>query len=302
MQVALKAATNVGKVREVNEDSVCVVDSTNSVFICDGMGGHAAGATASKVAVETIEYINSLRNNEFPSKFNSTAKELLLKYLHDLNQDSDALIPDEALNLINAVQMANLRIYNMSQHQVELRGMGTTVVGLTFCRNLACAIHVGDSRIYRIRGQKIEQLTEDHSWVNELIQAGKLKLSEAENFRHRHVITRALGVDEQVRPDIRIDPIQQNDMFLLSSDGLHDLLSQEEILNIIETSKDDYALCLEQLIKRANDLGGKDNITVVLAKVLELEPFSNVFYHQETIPEENEKQLALENKILALLF
>ncbi len=302
MNVLMKAATNIGKVRKVNEDSYFVSERTNSAFICDGMGGHVAGATASKVARETIIRVNSLLDPIILNEFKPADLEVLSKNFYHLNAQLDSSLPEVAINLINAIQLANLRIFNTAQTYSNLKGMGTTTVGFSFVGNLCCIAHVGDSRAYRIRQGKIVPQTVDHSWLNELIKAGKLLPEEADKFPHRNVITRALGVAAAIQVDIRIDPVQADDFFIISSDGLHDLMSDETILHTILESPDNLEQGVQRLIQVANDLGGRDNITVVIAKVLEVAGLATHYHYQATIPEEARAQNEVEIKILKQLF
>ena len=301
MRIAIKAGSDVGKVREVNEDSYCILEDTQSVFICDGMGGHVAGATASKLAIDTIRRVNSLLSHQTWDRIPTKPSRMLSKYLYQLNKNMEPSLPELAINMINAIQMANLRIYNATIMAPHLQGMGTTAVGISFIDNLYCVAHVGDSRAYRIRNHEISQQTSDHSWLNELIQSGRIQPEEANDLPHKNVITRALGVDVKVRTDIRVEPVELDDIYLLCSDGLHDLLGDREIMNIINQSPDQLDQGVQALIDEANDRGGKDNITVTLLKVIEIDALHPTYRHEETIPEETARQNEIENNILSIL-
>lgn len=283
----LTASTDVGRVREVNEDSYCILENLNSVYICDGMGGHVAGAQASHLAIDTIDQVQNRLNKEQFEK---------------LNAESKPSLPDFSTRMIHAVRMANLRVFNISQNKSELKGMGTTVVGISICDGLSCIVHAGDSRAYRIRDEKIIQMTVDHSWLNELIQAGKIEQDRIKNFPHRNVISRALGVENTLKIDLRLDPIKKDDYFLLCTDGLHDLIRDETILNTVLAYENDLEGAIKSLIFKANKAGGKDNITIALIKVIEFDesPISYSFY--DTIPEESTNQLAVEYRLLNKLF
>jgi protein phosphatase len=301
MQIEIKAATNIGKVREANEDSFCILKAPDAAYICDGMGGHAAGATASQLAIDTIARIHRATNPDAYASLNDEKAERLAIYFYQLNNQLEPTLPDAAAKMLNGVQLANARIHQTAYENPHLLGMGTTVVGFSFVDNLSLIVHVGDSRAYRIRNKKIEQLTLDHSWVNELVQTGKIDPGEAKKFPHRNVITRALGVNPSVRADLRLDPVQAGDYFLISSDGLHDLVSEEDILAQIIRHPDDLTQTLAALIELANAQGGRDNISAAIAKILDADSFPNEYYYKDSIPEESPIQTELELKILGLL-
>ena len=301
MQIEIKAATNIGKVREANEDSYCILTPSDAAYICDGMGGHVAGATASQLAIDTITTSHHALIQKASSLEAGDPSEKLAKYLYLLNNQLDPTLPDAAVNMLNAVQLANFRIHQTSVEQPHLQGMGTTVVGFGFSDNLSMIVHVGDSRAYRIRHHKIEQLTLDHSWVNELILTGKINPDEAKKFPHRNVITRALGVTSIVRVDLRVDPVATGDYFVISSDGLHDLVSDVDILAQIMRYPENLSKALDALIELANERGGRDNITVAIAKIIETENFPNEYQFKDSIPEESPFQTDLEKNILKLL-
>ncbi|MBN2090306.1 serine/threonine-protein phosphatase [candidate division KSB1 bacterium] len=302
MKIEFKAATNIGMVRKANEDSYCILEDTNSAFLCDGMGGHVAGATASQLAIETISHVNLLLNRQiFLKKYVKVAEELS-KYFYQLNTHFASSLPETAVNMVNAIQLANTKIFNTAADNPDLQGMGTTVVGFSFVENLCCIAHVGDSRAYRIRGDQIEQQTVDHSWLNELLHAGKLQADEADKFPHRNVITRALGVSPTLQIDLRVDPVQKGDIYIICSDGLHDLIGEKEILATIQSTDAELESGIDELIKMANQRGGKDNITLVMAKILEPEEMVTNYHYKATIPEENFTMTEIENKVLEILF
>lgn len=231
--------TDVGKVREINEDSYYVDEEDGLFIVADGMGGHQAGEVASEMAVKTIS---------------SMIKEAISQKVKD-NQ-----VPKV---IKKAIGRANEEIYTKSMRNPDLNGMGTTVV-LALCRNNKIYIaHVGDSRAYLIRKNMIKQLTEDHSVVANLIKAGEITAKEARTHHLRHVITRALGTSDNVEIDICSYYWQKGDYFLLCSDGLTDLMEDEEIKGIVLSGGDPQRSC-EDLVNLANERGGRDNITVVL--------------------------------------
>ncbi|MCK5739778.1 serine/threonine-protein phosphatase [bacterium] len=295
MKVEFSAKTDTGKVRKANEDSFCILQHAHTAYICDGMGGHVAGALASSLGIETIKQL--LPVFQPGQSANQMVKDLFIQS----HQSYPPQLPPEAIRLVKATQLANLHIYNTTIEKPDLQGMGTTGVGISFFSNLYAGVHVGDSRAYRIRHNKISQLTADHSWLNELVQAGRLKPENTENFPHKNVITRALGVGLTVPVDLKIEPIEKDDVFLLSSDGLHDLVNSETILDIYQKSNnlDEWTT---GLVTAANNFGGKDNITVVAAHIIELDDTPNNLSFQGTIPTEEAEIISLEAELLELLF
>lgn len=232
--------TNVGLKRENNQDSVFTgILSDNSVvaIVCDGMGGANAGNVASSTATNMIfDYINK----SYSSKLNRTALGNLI---------------------VNSVISANLSIYKMSQESSEYRGMGTTAVVLVVRNGFAFICHVGDSRAYLIN-EKITQVTRDHSVVQTLLEDGKLTPEEAKVHPRKNVITRALGVESTVQPDLLELPVEIGNTILICTDGLSNYVEESEILQTINNNelKDVTSL----LIDKANSNGGGDNITVAV--------------------------------------
>lgn len=243
------ALTDVGRIRDHNEDNVGVLLSENLYIVADGMGGHAAGEVASQIAVDAV--IDFFRL--------SKAKE----------SEEDAECDDhcrERTRLETAIELANLKIFEEGSQQANQRGMGTTVVALHLHETTAHLAHVGDSRIYRMRHGELEQVTTDHSWFAEVMANAKDLDPEmiAHAERYKNVITRALGMSETVEVDLRDEPIEPGDLYLLCSDGLHDMLPDEKILSLLCEHRSDLPLCCERLIEAANEAGGMDNITVLL--------------------------------------
>jgi protein phosphatase len=173
----------------------------------------------------------------------------------------------EENRLITSIKLANLRIFEAAQRDPKLRGMGTTVVGILVVDDGVLIAHVGDSRVYRVRDGRLDQLTEDHSLLNDYIKMKRLSEEEIANFPHKNVIVRALGMKETVKVDTQIDKPQPGDIYALCSDGLCGPASDEEIREII-LQHSDLKTASQKLIERANEHGGPDNITVVLAKVM----------------------------------
>lgn len=244
-------ATNVGMKRAHNEDNLLLLPEEHLFVVADGMGGHSSGEIASQIAVEAIQnFFKATRQDA----------EITWPYRMDKNR------PYEENRLIMAVKLANLRIHEASQRESRYRGMGTTVAGLNFVDGHVLIAHVGDSRVYLIRSNQILQITEDHSLLNDYIKAKKLSQEEIENFPHKNVIVRALGMKETVLVDLSRHVIQPGDLFLACSDGLSGMVTDPEMLDIV---LDTPALeeVPKQLIDSANKAGGIDNITVVIAKV-----------------------------------
>lgn len=251
MQVSTFGKTDVGKVREHNEDNILVAQRDRLFAVCDGMGGHASGEVASLYAIELIK--------DFFIQKNFNVENEIFSELSNL--------PADTQRLITAIRLANQRIYLESAGNAERRGMGTTIAVVYFNENdFASLVNVGDSRIYRLRGDSFEQLTKDHTWLNELIEDKEIKEEEISQFRQKNVLTRALGVGPTVKIDIRIEPVKNNDIFLICSDGLSGLLSNEEIKSIIENNRENLNMAVDYLIALANAKGGTDNISVVLLK------------------------------------
>lgn len=242
--------TDVGMRRDHNEDSYLVDDESQLYVVADGMGGHLGGERASKLAVLTIQ---------------ASVEEDRTQVLNGKSYNGPIEEHPALMVLPNAVKKACAAIFREAQVEPELQGMGTTVTGVAFVGRLAFFGHVGDSRAYLIRDGRIEQLSDDHSLVNEQLKAGLITPEQAKMSRFRHIITRSVGFEEDVAVDTMVVPIQEGDLFVLCSDGLANLVTQTEIRDVI------YANFLRdaprQLIALANERGGDDNITVVMAYV-----------------------------------
>jgi protein phosphatase len=233
--------TDVGRVRTNNEDSILIKNEPvgalpNLYVVADGMGGHKAGEVASSLAIESCcEYVRR-----------------------------DELGGGEILDtLIDAVRYANYRVYELSLSNESCSNMGTTFVGCSISGNTAYIVHVGDSRLYRIGSDYIEQITSDHSFVGEMVRAGKITPEEAENHPDRNIITRALGTNNNVEADGIVLNVADGDILLICSDGLNTMLKNDRIMEIV---KDSCSLeqRLNMLIDSANESGGKDNISAIL--------------------------------------
>lgn len=254
MRAIAAGQSDVGLQREHNEDSFVVLKEYDLYVVADGMGGHRAGDVASKLATDTI--------SEF---FKSTANDDVTWPFH-----FDTNLSEEENRLLTGIRVANRQIFERSTRSREYHGMGTTVVGAMFSpRKRRMYIgHVGDSRCYRVRSGAIQLLTRDHSLINDYLLAMPDLTDEQRSELPKNVITRALGMQDQVVVDLQHDDPVPNDVYVLCSDGLSGMIPDEEIMKIVTSSPDIREGC-KRLIARANESGGEDNITAVLIKIEE---------------------------------
>lgn len=251
MEISAAGNTNVGVKRSRNEDNLLKMPEENLFTVADGMGGHSSGEVASQIAVEGIaNFFKATRQDE----------DITWPYKMDKNR------PYDENRFIMSVKLANLRIFEASQREARYRGMGTTIAGVNFVEGDALIAHVGDSRVYRVRKGQMTQLTEDHSLLNDYIKAKKLTPDEIANFPHKNVIVRALGMKETVLVDLSRHTLQAGDVFVSCSDGLSGMVTDEELLEIINTVPD-IDKAVTAMINKANDAGGVDNITVIIIKI-----------------------------------
>jgi protein phosphatase len=247
--------TDVGREREHNEDSYGLLPQFNLFLVADGMGGHRAGDVASRMAVEAV--------GDF---FEATEKEdITWPFQFDPNQ------PFAVNRLVTAIQVANSRIFQESARNDEHQGMGTTMVAIHSVsgHQTGHIAHVGDSRCYRMRDGRLELLTVDHSLVNDYLRAAPDLTEEQLAELPRNVITRALGMQDQVAVDVQTVELAVGDILLLCSDGLSGMVTDAEIQGILAAQRQDLALAAAALVERANEQGGEDNSTVVLVEVAE---------------------------------
>jgi len=243
--------SDVGRVRPFNEDyhRVWQFEMSNGsmtlLAVADGMGGAAAGEVASKEAMTVLD-------------------ESFSRYVDALNEGQAIVGIDKLID--KSIRLANRRVYGAAIRNEGRRGMGTTLTLVAVNGKKAFLGHVGDSRAYMVRDGKIYQLTKDHSWVEEQLEKGLITEEEAETHEWRNLITRALGTKPQVAPDIVEISIQKGDIFVVSTDGLHGLVTPEEILAEV-TRTTDRQSSVEYLIALANERGGPDNITLVIGEV-----------------------------------
>ncbi|MDN3506231.1 MAG: Stp1/IreP family PP2C-type Ser/Thr phosphatase [Simkaniaceae bacterium] len=238
MKIEAFGATDIGLSRINNEDAFALLPEQQCFLLADGMGGHKAGEVA---ASETIVQLADTVKKEHPRNPSSEEWERIL---------------------IRAFSNANNYVYSLSQEREDLQGMGTTICMALFTDSTLVCVHVGDSRIYRIRKGRISQITRDHSLKADLIASGELDETLANSFPHKNVITRAIGTQKRVEPDISKEKIEKDDIYFLCSDGLTDPLSDAQIQHIIDGAPNPRE-ATENLILEAKKAGGGDNITVI---------------------------------------
>ena len=251
MRYSAVVKTDMGRKRRGNEDCYCLDPELGLFVVADGMGGHAAGEVASRLAVDTIQ--------ERVAMYLSGAKAATVG-------EPVPTCSREANFLLSSIRSANRVIYDAAQGRREHAGMGTTVVSVLAVDDHVVLAHVGDSRIYRIRDAGIVQLSRDHSLVQQQVDRGIMARGEAQESLYRHLITRALGIQESVEVDLQEQPVLPGDLLLLCSDGLSDLLEDEEMRVIIQEHGDDLEKACQALVDRANYKGGDDNITALLIR------------------------------------
>jgi len=248
--------TDTGKVREHNEDTIAFDADIGLLVLADGMGGYNAGEVASGIAVKTI--------------LNLVRESVDRQDLRALDRESGMSRP--SIILRDAIHRANKIIYQTARTQPNCEGMGTTVVSALFFDNKISIAHVGDSRLYRLRGEKYEQLTMDHSLLQELVDRGFYSAEEAQRAANKNYVTRALGVEPSVDVEVQEVPVQKGDTFALCSDGLSDMVEDDDMHLTLSTFSANLDTVAKQLIQLANDNGGRDNISVVMANVLDAFP------------------------------
>ena len=222
--------------------------------VCDGMGGHQAGEVASMTASETVRAVFADDGSEF---------------LGNADLDIGRTLPPSGELLLKSIRLANRAIYNRASVDPALTGMGTTIVGVAFEADIMSIAHVGDSRAYRLQERELEPLTRDHSWVAEIQETQNVSAEEAGSFVGKNVITRALGVRENVEVDYRIVKVKPGDQFVLCSDGLCGFADDDEIFDVASKYRSDLVKLTDALVQMANDRGGSDNCTVIAIEVVD---------------------------------
>lgn len=242
MKIASAGNTDTGKARKNNEDAFLVDDGAALYAVADGIGGHEGGEVASRMAIEVLR-----------------------ETLEDAAEKDGTSANSAVSNLVNAFQLANAKIREASSRDAHLSGMGTTLTALLLTGKTAHLAHVGDSRCYLLRGS-LEQVTEDHGVVAEQVRAGLITPDQARKSPYRHIITRALGIDEELLVDTTAVEVEENDVFLLCTDGLTEMVEDQLIMRILASSARPSE-AVGRLISTANDHGGADNVTVVVVKM-----------------------------------
>jgi PPM family protein phosphatase len=250
MALEIACDTDVGMVRHENEDYLAINQGLGVAVLADGMGGYQAGEVASRLAVDTI--LNELQ---------SRAPQVALADIH-----SSSGLCYASLLLQQAILHANQAIWQAACSKNHYHGMGTTVVAVWFYGEQLSIAHVGDSRLYRLRDNELKSLTKDHSVLQQLIDVGLIEEKQAWHAPNRNLITRALGVKEQVEVDLQEHKVHSNDLYLLCSDGLNDMLQDIDIFKVLNKKYSALEIA-NQLIALANQHGGKDNISVIVIKL-----------------------------------
>ncbi len=246
------ALTDTGKVREHNEDAIGSDVDTGLLVLADGMGGYNAGEVASGIAVKTV--LELVHDGVKRERRTSTA-------------DGEAGHTRQSIVLRDAITRANKIIYQTSKSQPQCEGMGTTIVAALFYDNRVSIAHVGDSRMYRLRDNKFEQVTQDHSLLQELVDRGFYSQEEAMRSLNRNYVTRALGIEPSVEVEVHEHDVRTGDLYVLCSDGLSDMVEDEDIHLTISTFNANLDMVGKQLIQLSNDNGGRDNVSILMAHV-----------------------------------
>jgi protein phosphatase len=251
--------TDPGMVRSHNEDSIANDTKSGLAILADGMGGYNAGEVASGMATTVLmtELQSALAQHP--------------PFTPDPEGGTEARTY-AARMLREQIAKANHSIYSASQSQPQYSGMGTTLVMAVFYDNKMTVAHIGDSRLYRMRDNDFTQVTRDHSLLQEQIDSGMITAEEAKHSQNKNLVTRALGIDPTVEPEIHDYETRPGDIYLLCSDGLSDMVPDEEIGLTLETLGGNLNLAAQQLVQMANDNGGRDNVSVLLIKILKEYP------------------------------
>jgi len=249
--IEMASATHTGMVRAHNEDSIGTDAAIGLAVLADGMGGYNAGEVASGIAVALI------------------TKETRETVLRIPPYEADAETGEPMANRIlrNVITRANSSIYQAANSQPQYSGMGTTLVVALLCDNQISVAHIGDSRLYRQRGGELQQLTRDHSLLQEQIDSGMISKEMARRSQNKNLVTRAVGIEPEVDADVNTFEVAEGDMFLLCSDGLNDMVEDDDIHLTLSSLAANLPLAASQLVQMANDNGGRDNISVILIRV-----------------------------------
>ncbi|HOE16301.1 MAG TPA: Stp1/IreP family PP2C-type Ser/Thr phosphatase [Syntrophorhabdaceae bacterium] len=250
MKLVISGKTDVGIVRKNNEDNLYISENDGLLVVADGMGGHASGEVASKITVDMMrDYFNAVKEGH---------QLQIGPYQDDLSEPTN--------RLGSAIRLANQAIYEAAKDNPLWYGMGTTIAAVLITGNRLSIAHVGDSRVYLIRAGSMEQLTDDHSFVSEQVKREIISSEQAKASAMKNVLTRALGVHPEVEVDLDEISLFDGDMLVLCTDGLTGMVDDDEIFAIANTLHNPAMAC-EDLVSRANQNGGKDNITVIIAEI-----------------------------------
>ncbi|OGS92294.1 MAG: protein phosphatase [Gallionellales bacterium GWA2_60_18] len=243
--------TDPGMVRSHNEDSVAQEPACGLVVLADGMGGYNAGEVASGIAISVVatEIAQRLQHASPIERDEASGEDLGVVVLRD------------------NIRKANTSIYQAAQSQPQYAGMGTTIVSGLFYDNRVVVGHIGDSRMYRLRDGMLEAITRDHSLLQEQIDSGMISAEDARLSKNKNLVTRAVGIEAEVIPEIHVYDVIVGDIYLLCSDGLNDMVEDGDIEATLYAMQGNLPLAAEQLIQMANDNGGRDNVSVILVKV-----------------------------------
>jgi protein phosphatase len=248
--IEIVSQTHPGMVRSHNEDSVAYDASCGLVVLADGMGGYNAGEVASGITISIMSTeIKQCLSSMHPEEKNEAGEDIGERLLRE------------------NVQKANAAIFSAAQGHPQYAGMGTTVVSALFYDNRVAVAHVGDSRMYRLRGDFFETITRDHSLLQEQIDGGMISKEDARLSMNKNLVTRAVGIDAHVEVETHIHEVQKGDIYLLCSDGLNDMVEDEDIGTALGMLKVNLPLAAGHLIEMANDNGGRDNVSVILVKI-----------------------------------
>jgi protein phosphatase len=281
LRIEVAGKTDIGLVRTGNEDYLHLDEANRVYAVCDGMGGHQAGEVASMMASATIR-----------AAFGSFREPLLATDELSLGRD----LPPSCELLLKAVRLASRAVHNMALEDASRMGMGTTVVACALEADMMSIAHVGDSRAYRLDADRLSPLTKDHSWLEEYQTAQNITREEASSFVGKNVITRALGVRENVEIDYRIAKVKPGEIFLLCSDGLCGFADDDEIFEVATRGRKDLTRMASDLVQMANDRGGSDNVTVAVLRVLDVEESFLPELEVQTLAAESDELLRAEDE------
>jgi len=261
-KILLHGQTDVGSVRDHNEDAIGCDENIALAVLADGMGGHRGGEMASAITVSTVlesitEKIKNIKTGETDAETGYSAESLVV---HD------------------AIALANTNVHDSSEANAQYRGMGTTVVVAMFYDNRFTVAHVGDSRLYRLRDNELEQVTRDHSLMQELIDRGFYTPEQARNSLNKNLVTRAIGIDANVQIDVQEDVAMVDDIYLLCSDGVSDMIEDSLIETAMIENSDNLEKAATEIIRLSNEYGGKDNISALLIKPIKPFPAKNSLF------------------------